>query len=201
MAKKEDLEAIAERLFEERRLDLTLRDYSYMAPGLEGEPVSGHSYQVAFAAFCLAGIAKAGGRDVDAGRTALLALFHDSPETRTGDIPRTHMRYVTVDNGKAIAEKFSGWSPGEDFKELLAGFEAQETPESQLAADADVIAQLVVIRILGVRGITGTEERFEKNFERLKTEEGRALAEVLKTTSHMAWWYKARGFDQPKTGK
>lgn len=192
-----DLIRMAETLFEERRLGWMKRDVSYFAPGMEGETVAAHAYFTAQVAFFLTDVQKmidadGEGFHFDPTRVVMLALFHDSPETRTGDIPRTNSRYVFKDDAKALAEKFGGWMPGEAIKTLVEEFEAGKTMEAQLAQDADVISFLVSLFLLEPLGVQGVQERFEKNFARLKTEAGRVLAMRLRGTKYMDWWQKAR---------
>ena len=183
-----DLKRMAETLVEERRLGWMRRDISYFAPGMEGETVAAHAYFTAQTAFILAHLAG----NPNHHRIALMALFHDSPETRTGDIPRTNSRYVAKDDAKALDEKFGDWQPGVLIKGLIKEFEAGETEEAKLAQDADVIAFLVSLFLLEPLGVQGVQERYEKNFARLKTEEGRTLAGQLRATGYMDWWQKAR---------
>lgn len=184
-----DLERMVETLFEERRLGWMTRDVSYFAPGVKIENVAAHSYFAAQAALFLAQLAA---DKVDVGRTVLMALFHDSLETRTGDIPRTNKRYVSKDSDKALEEKFGGWEAGALPKGLIEEFEEGKTYEAQLAQDADVAAFLISLRLLEPLGVQGVAERFDKNAQRLRTIEGKTLAQAIKTTGHMDWWYKAR---------
>lgn len=186
----EDLARMAETLLEERRLGWEKRDISYFAPGQEGQTVAAHSYFVAQATLFLATLA---GEKVDLYRTVLMALFQASTNTRTGERPRTHMRYVSLDIQKALEEKYRGWEPGDLIAGLVSEAKEGKTYAAKLAQDANVIAGILVdIKIMERLGVQGVAERFAKNMERLATPEGKALAAQLKETDYMDWWNKAR---------
>ena len=85
------------------------------------ETLAEHSFEVAVTAHALALIGnKLFGRNYDADRTATLALFHDTPEVFTGDLP-TPVKYYNKDI-REIANEYSvilGASVRESDGELL----------------------------------------------------------------------------------
>ncbi len=68
------------------------------------ETLSQHSYEVAVLAHALAVIGNRRlGKNYDASRAALLGLYHDAPESITGDMP-TPVKYFSGDMRSAFAE-------------------------------------------------------------------------------------------------
>ncbi len=108
------------------------------------ENVSEHSLQVAFVAHALALIKnKKFGGNVNAERVALLAMYHDSSEVLTGDLP-TPVKYYNPDIAKeykkieaAAEQKLLSMLPEEfhdDFAPFLLSHSAHE-------ADAKIVKQ------------------------------------------------------------
>src|SRR5262249_49775963 len=62
------------------------------------ESVAEHSFRTA-----IVGIVLATMQGADAGKTALLCLLHDSPETRVGDIPSVGRAYVSTVKPEAVS--------------------------------------------------------------------------------------------------
>ncbi len=98
------------------------------------ENLSEHSLETAFIAHALALIgSRRLGRDLDPGRAALLAMFHDAPEIITGDLP-TPVKYFSAHTAgaykqteAAAAERLLDLLPDDlrpDYAGLLAGDEA-----------------------------------------------------------------------------
>src|SRR5262245_32417470 len=99
------------------------------------ESVAEHSLRVAQLAALIA--AEEGG---DPARAALLAIWHDSQETRTGDLPHTARRYLTGPDPQAITADQTAALPdraGKIVQEAVAEYESRDTAESVCAHDAD----------------------------------------------------------------
>ncbi len=61
------------------------------------ESVADHSFGVAVIALFLSDRARQLGRDVDLTLVLRMALLHDLPEARTGDLPSTYKKYIDPD--------------------------------------------------------------------------------------------------------
>jgi hypothetical protein len=74
----------------------------------------------------------------DPARAALLAIWHDSQETRTGDIPHTARPYLAarIDPETVTADQVAGLpeAAAKTVQETVAEYEAQATPEARLRA-------------------------------------------------------------------
>ncbi|MDD9920187.1 MAG: HD domain-containing protein [Alphaproteobacteria bacterium] len=86
-------------LFELGSLGRLKRNYA-LHP--EAPSVAAHSHRVAFIALMLAKLEQA-----DMHKTLYMALTHDIPETRTGDLTLFQEPYVQKDELKAVGDMFS----------------------------------------------------------------------------------------------
>src|SRR5207248_7038596 len=85
----EQLQALARYAYELGHLKQSARTGWWMVGVSHPESVAEHTLRTALLGFVLAEMEGA-----DAARTAVLCLFHDVAETRTGDIPRMGKVYV-----------------------------------------------------------------------------------------------------------
>jgi putative hydrolase of HD superfamily len=123
-------------------------------------------------------------------RAAFLALWHDTQETRTGDLPHTATPYLTKPDPREITADQTDNIP-ERSRELIRSaveeFEARETREAHCAKDADkleMLLQAVEYRDIGVQRTGGWIESARNN---LYTETGRQIAEAALHTSPLSW--------------
>ncbi len=93
--------------------------------------VTEHTFRVIWISLILTKHEKA-----DSSRVLKIALIHDVPETRTGDVNYLSKMFTSRDEEKAINESTKDTSI-EEYKELLDEFEKQETIESRIVKDAD----------------------------------------------------------------
>lgn len=149
------------------------------------ESVAEHSLRVAQLAALLA--ADEGGNPE---RAAYLALWHDSQETRTGDLPHTAHPYLTKPNPRSITADQTADLP-EAARDSVRGavdeYEARETIDARCAKDADkleMLLQAIEYRDAGVARVDGWITSAQKG---LLTEAGRRIAEAALATSPLAW--------------
>lgn len=97
------------------------------------ESVAEHSFRTAIIGYLLASMEGA-----DPARTALLCLFHDTQESRTGDVPLVGKRYVvTAPNPQVTADQVAGFP--EEVGRAVRALTGETTPVSsrdRLAARA-----------------------------------------------------------------
>lgn len=149
------------------------------------ESVAEHSLRVSQLA---ALIATAEGADPV--RAAYLGMWHDSQETRIGDIPHSARPYLKAAPNEAITRDQVGVLPdlaAKTIQDAVDEYEEGKTPESHCARDADrieCILQAVEYREAGYQRVDGW---IETSRERVQTEFGRRLADAALTTSPLAW--------------
>ena len=135
-------ETLLDLLNELQALDRVPRSGYSLRGVSEPESVSEHSFHTLFLAWALAEEEP----ELDRARVMELALVHDLPEVRTGDLPRTAAHYLPA-GAKAAAEMAVArdlLAPlGERGPRLLAEYQARETPEARFVSTCDKL-QLVI---------------------------------------------------------
>lgn len=123
-------------------------------------------------------------------RAAFLALWHDTQETRTGDLPHTVSAYLTKPDPRRITEHQTARLPGRSrdvIRTAVDEYEAGQSPEAVCAKDADkleMLLQAVEYRDIGVHRVEGWIESAQDG---LRTTTARRIAEAAVTLSPLAW--------------
>lgn len=149
------------------------------------ESVAEHTARVAQLAALIA--AEEG---ADPARAAFLALWHDTQETRTGDLPHTVDGYLAKPDPRAITADQTAELPErarEAVRDAVTEYEAKESAEARCASDADkleMLLQAVEYRDTGVRRVDGWIDSARTS---LRTETARRVAEAAVTLSPLAW--------------
>ncbi|GLZ39683.1 HD domain-containing protein [Actinokineospora sp. NBRC 105648] len=123
-------------------------------------------------------------------RAAFLALWHDTQEVRTGDLPHTATDYLDKPDPRAITADQTEHLPTASQTAVRAAvdeFEAKTTPEARCAKDADkleMLLQALEYRDTGVHRIDGWVDSARKG---LTTETAQRVAEAALALSPMAW--------------
>ncbi len=178
------MDRIADFLFEAGMLKRTPRTgWQFLGSGTES--VAEHTFRTAIIAFALARLSP----EVDADRVLRMALIHDLPEARTGDLNYLNQKYVRADEETAAADLTRGLPFGEEMAELLAEFRAQQTPEAMLAKDADHLEMLLQLKEHLDVGNRNAEEWIPFSLRRLKTDVARDLAQRILQRDSSAWWF------------
>jgi putative hydrolases of HD superfamily len=153
------------------------------------ESVAEHSFRTAVIALVLAHLEGA-----DPLRAATLALVHDLPETRIGDVPAVGRGYVTTAAPEQVAaDQTSGLPPtlAGLITGLIGEFEAKDTPEAQCAKDADKLECLLQAREYEAAGNLQLTPWVDTSRAALRTVSGRRLADLTVTMEPGAWWAEA----------
>ncbi|CAM3671521.1 HD domain-containing protein [Kibdelosporangium persicum] len=149
------------------------------------ESVAEHSMRVAQ----LAGLLAAEG-GADPAKAAYLALWHDTQETRTGDLPHTAKPYVDKPDARRITADQTAGLPDrakESVRRAVDEYEDGRTIEALCARDADkleMLLQAVEYREIGVQRVDGW---IESARESLNTDIAKRVAEAALNVSPLAW--------------
>ena len=126
----------------------------------------------------------------DPARASFLALWHDSQETRTGDLPHTVAGYLIKPDPRQITADQTEKLPDRS-RELIRSavdeYESRETAEARCAKDADsleMLLQAAEYRDIGVHRVDGWIDSARKS---LKTETGQRIADAAVSLSPLAW--------------
>ena len=180
--------SLAEFLFTAAMLRRTPRSgLQFLGSGRES--VAEHVFGVMIAAFTLVRMERRAGRELDEERLLQLCLVHDLPESRTGDLNYVNKKYLQVDEQRALEDLCRPLFFGVELAELIDEFEARESPEARIAADADQIALMVLLREEADLGNRQAEKWLSVATQRLLTESGRQLAAELKGCDWSSWWF------------
>jgi putative hydrolase of HD superfamily len=149
------------------------------------ESVAEHSLRVAQLASLIAAIEGA-----EPGRAVLLAVWHDSQETRTGDIPHTARPYLDRPSPELITADQTASLPDTARKtvhEAVAEYEAQQTPEAHCAKDADKLDCLIQAIEYRDAGYARVQGWIDSSCSGMRTDAARRIADAALHTSPLAW--------------
>jgi putative hydrolase of HD superfamily len=177
--------AIAAFAFEMGVLKRQRRSGWWHAGVRDPESIAEHSLRVAQ----LAGLIAAA-EGADPAKAAYMGLWHDSQETRIGDIPHSARPYVeakgnveiTVDQVAGMAEPLAN-----SVLKAVEEYEAKESLEAICARDADkleCLIQAVEYRDLGVQRV---QSWIDSSRAALKTETAKRVADVALEISPLSW--------------
>jgi putative hydrolase of HD superfamily len=157
---------IANFLFEVGMLKKTPRSgFQFLGSG--GESVAEHVSRTIFIGYTLSKLEG----DVDELRLLKMCLFHDLPETRTGDMNYVNKRYVAVDEKKAVKDLADTLFFGAEMAAVISEFNEKKSREALLAHDADQLSLILQLK-------------------RLNTETAKKLAVEILATDSSEWWFK-----------
>jgi len=180
-----DVTGIAEFTFEMGVLKRLRRSGWWHVGVRDPESVAEHSLRAAQLAALIA--AEEG---ADPARAALLAIWHDSQETRTGDLPHTARPYLsTVEHERVTADQVARMPEAArgTVREAVAEYEAQASPEARCARDADRLECLVQAVEYRAAGYSGVQAWIDTSYAALRTGTARRIADPAVITSPLAW--------------
>ncbi|WP_067904501.1 HD domain-containing protein [Nocardia vaccinii] len=170
------------------------------------ESVAAHSWRVAVLAFVIAL-----GEGADAHRAAVLGLFHDLPETRSGDVAAAGKSYVSIVPAVEIAADQTAELPDELAEQIRAAVAEHEgaktagaTLEARCSRDADKLELLLQAREYAHagQGVGSMPRYIESMVPLITTTTGKALRDAALRVSPAAWWDDfARRFGGPEQGQ
>ena len=156
--------------------------YAFLGSGKES--VAEHSYRTTVLGYLLARMA-----GLEPARVVMLCLFHDLHEARTGDFNYVNHRYDTCRARDALEDATEGTGLGPDILGAWDELEAAETAAARLAHDADQLDLICNLQTELSRGNDFAREWLDSALKRLRTPEGRELAEAVLRTDPNHWWY------------
>jgi len=178
------VDRIAEFLFEVGMLKRTPRS-GWQFLGTGSESVAEHVYRTTMIAFVLG---RLDGR-VDTEKVLRLALAHDLPEARTGDLNYVNQKYVTADEAKAADDMTRGLPFGEELRELMAEYRDETSPEAILVHDADQLEMLLELKEELDSGCQAADDWTPFVLRRLRTDAAKDLAEKILAGNSASWWF------------
>ncbi|MFE7930763.1 HD family hydrolase [Streptomyces sp. NPDC057456] len=191
----EDLTPVARFLYEAGTLKNTKRTGWWMAGIKDPESVADHSWRVALIASIIAKL-----EDADPAKAALLAVWHDTGETRTGDVNHLGKKYSggEADPRDIVADQVASFPEGlaQVVLEVVAEYEAKESPEAVCARDADKLECMIQGIEYRDQGNANAQRWIDNSRARIVTKGGQALADAVLETGSLDWLRAALG--EPK---
>lgn len=149
------------------------------------ETIAEHSWRTAVVGSVLAMMEGA-----DPARVALLCTFHDTQETRVGDIPWIGRRYIDVaKNEDVTADQVADAHPAvaNGIKAIVDEYENSDSLEALVAHDADKLECMIQGLEYLQQGYPAAQEWVDSTSAKLKTPSALALAEAAQTMSLAEW--------------
>ncbi|MCY0922006.1 MULTISPECIES: HD domain-containing protein [unclassified Streptomyces] len=187
----DDLSAVARFLYEAGTLKHTARTGWWMAGVKQPESVAEHSWRTSLIASIIAKLEGA-----DPARAAFLAVWHDTQETRTGDVNHLGKKYSTAADPEAVTADQTAGMPellAATIRELVAEYEAKDSPEAMCARDADKLECMLQGIEYKAQGYEAAQRWIDNSRARLTTETGQRLAEELSGQGTLDWLRTAIG--------
>ncbi|GGS63340.1 HD domain-containing protein [Streptomyces violaceus] len=187
----EELAQVARFLYEAGTLKQSKRTGWWMAGVRDPESVAEHSWRTSLIASVIAKLEGA-----DPARAAFLAVWHDSQETRTGDVNHLSKKYagevdpqaVTADQVKGMPEILAA-----TVRELIGEYEARETPEAICARDADKLECMLQGIEYKAQGYELAQRWIDNSRNRLTTKTANELADQLLEMDPLDWLRSTMG--------
>ena len=154
------------------------------------ESVADHSFRVSVIASVLAAMEGA-----DPQRAAFLALWHDSQETRTTDLPHLTKNYVSAAaNEQVTRDQVAPLPPpvAGMISAAVAEYEAAETPEARCARDADKLECLLQAREYQEQGHANVQPWIDSSLAALTTTSAKQLAHAAMAQNSLDWLERAK---------
>nr|WP_189129728.1 HD domain-containing protein [Wenjunlia tyrosinilytica] len=193
----DDLTEVARFLFETGTLKQARRTGWWMAGVRDPESVAEHAWRTSLLASVIAQLEGA-----DPARAALLAVWHDSHESRTGDVNHLSKKYApTADPEAVTADQVAGMPEvlARAVRGIVAEYEAKESPEAVCARDADKLECLLQGIEYRSQGYEGAQRWIDNSRRRIATKTGQRLADALLAMEPLDWLRTAMG-EKPVEG-
>ncbi|MBD0746401.1 HD domain-containing protein [Streptomyces sp. CBMA152] len=188
----DDLSAVAHFLYEAGTLKQARRTGWWMAGVRDPESVAEHSWRTALIATIIAQLEGA-----DPARAAFLAVWHDTQETRTGDVNYLGKKYSAgaADPRAVTADQTAGMPDvlASALRDLVDEYEAKESPEAVCARDADKLECLLQGIEYRAQGHEHAQRWIDNSRGRLVTDTAIRLADELLGQNSLDWLRRALG--------
>ena len=124
-----------------------------------------------------------------------MALFHDMPESRTGDVDYISRQYTKRNETQAALDIF-GQTIHSDELALLEEYEKRESAEARIVKDADTIeVELELVELQHKGNPLGTiwnKDRRENVFPKLYTKSAQKIWKMIHQTNPHSWHLEGR---------
>ncbi|HUW24680.1 MAG TPA: HD domain-containing protein [Patescibacteria group bacterium] len=186
----QNLGEIIKAIFEARYLKRIKRSGTYLILGEEiEESVAEHSFYTSLWALVMHYL----NPSLDLAKLLTMCLIHDLEEVRTGDLNQINRLYFTEDREvQAFSDMWADTQLGNKLIAIHQERHKDSSPEARAARDCDTLAELVLEKEYQAKGSKEAEEWIEFTLKRLKTKEGKLIANEIQKHRLAEWWEKIK---------
>ncbi len=185
------MQELAQFLFEVGYLKKVRRSGWWLLGNKDPESVAEHSFRCTILGYILAK-----SENVDTSKVIMMCLFHDVHEARTNDLHKVAQKYINLEEAgeKATQEQLAPLKGpiGEEITDVLGELTDQESKESIVAKDADILECAMQAREYQVQGYDAAVDWLERANDRLKCKSAKKLLSILKQSDPNEWWKKLK---------
>ncbi|MCC6758222.1 MAG: HD domain-containing protein [Candidatus Omnitrophica bacterium] len=194
-AKQPSLEAAVDFFAEAGLLKHVKRSGWWVAGIKDPESVAEHCFRTAVIGFYIAHL-----EGVDPYKTVVMALFNDIHESRINDLHKMGHYYIDFKDAEKKVFKDQVTQLDGNIRSVLEkmrhDYDQQQTKESIVARDADILECLLQAKEYYDRGHTGAKIFFKRAPDYLKTKSAQRMwATIEKWDSHL-WWQNVVKFER-----
>jgi putative hydrolase of HD superfamily len=185
------MQELVQFLFETGHLKNVDRSGWWLFGNKNPESVAEHSFRCTVLGYILAKLEK-----VDPSKVIMMCLFHDVHETRTNDLHKVVQKYINQEEAgdKATEDQLKPLKDpiGKEISDVLGELTNQESKESVVAKDADILECAMQAREYQVQGYETAVDWLDRADDRLKCESSKKLLSILKQSDPNEWWKKLK---------
>lgn len=180
-----EIDATARLIYETGLLKLSKRTGWWLCGVKDPESIAEHSFRTSVIAGILAGMEGA-----DAARATFLAVWHDTQETRVGDIHFLGRRYLKATGNEEVTGQQTAGLPSPlaaQIRAVVHDYETGDSAEVQCAHDADkldCLFQAIEYRDSGHQNVAGWIANSRNG---LKTKSAQQLADAAVAMTSQEW--------------
>lgn len=152
--------------------------------------IATHSFRVMVIGWLLAKKEK-----VDPYKVVMMCMLHDFGEIRSNDHNWIHKRYIKVFDEEIMKDQL-GSLPFEELKDFALEYEKRESKEAQIAKDADLIDQILLLKeyewqgnkeaSIWLRGKSNNNGNAQ--LKKLKFKSSKGLGKAIYNKNPSDWW-------------
>lgn len=123
-------------------------------------------------------------------------MWHDTQETRTGDVNYLGKKYAPAGDPQAVTADQTAGMPevlASAIRDVVAEYEAKESPEALCARDADKLECMPQGIEYKAQGYENAQRWIDNSRGRIVTDTGKRLADELLSQDSLDWLRTALG--------
>ncbi len=187
-------EELVKFLYEIGQLKRVCRSGWWLAQVQNPETVAEHVQRTAIVGYFLAKL-----EHVDAYKVLLMCLFDDIHETRLNDLHKVGHRYIDFKAAEPQVhiEQFQILGElGKEILEFINEFHRRQTPEAQVARDADLLETALQAREYLKIGYTGAQNWINNIRTILHTTSAKEILNKIEQADPQEWWRELKKIER-----